>query len=159
MTALVDVKCRVEVHALLGLVENMTGPAAYKPGDILETWAGKTVEVGNTDAEGRLVLCDLLAYGAAKLKPTHVVDLATESADMEIHGALASDQTGYDLAVGDVNGDTVDDLLFSIHGYDDPGRPNCGAVGVLYGSAAHASGDIPDLAVHFLGRLLERRAG
>jgi leucyl aminopeptidase len=77
MTALADIDCRVEVHALLGLVENMTGASAYKPGDILDTWLGKTVEVGNTDAEGRLVLCDLLAYGAAKLKPTHVVDLAT----------------------------------------------------------------------------------
>jgi len=77
MTALAEVGCGVEVHALLGLVENMTGADAYKPGDILDTWLGKTVEVGNTDAEGRLVLCDLLAYGAAKLEPTHVVDLAT----------------------------------------------------------------------------------
>jgi len=77
MTGLADSGCRVEVHALLGLVENMTGGAAYKPGDILDTWLGKTVEVCNTDAEGRLVLCDLLAYGAAKLKPTHIVDLAT----------------------------------------------------------------------------------
>jgi len=77
MTGLADAGCRVEVHALLGLVENMTGGAAYKPGDVLDTWLGKTVEVCNTDAEGRLVLCDLLAYGAAKLKPTHIVDLAT----------------------------------------------------------------------------------
>ena len=55
----------------------MTGGAAYKPGDILDTHAGKTVEVGNTDAEGRLVLCDLLSYGASKIKPTQVVDVAT----------------------------------------------------------------------------------
>jgi leucyl aminopeptidase len=77
MTALRDVGCPYEVHALLGLVENMTGSAAYKPGDILDTWAGTTVEVGNTDAEGRLVLCDLLAWGIATIKPTRVVDLAT----------------------------------------------------------------------------------
>lgn len=77
MSALAAVGCRVEVHALLGLVENMTGGAAYKPGDILDTHAGKTVEVGNTDAEGRLVLCDLLSHGAARLRPTHVVDVAT----------------------------------------------------------------------------------
>jgi leucyl aminopeptidase len=77
MTALKAVGCRAEVHGLLGLVENMTGPAAYKPGDILETYSGKTVEVGNTDAEGRLVLCDLLAYAAGKLKPTKIVDVAT----------------------------------------------------------------------------------
>ena len=56
MTSLAQTGCRAEVHGLLGLVENMTGAGAYKPGDILDTYAGKTVEVGNTDAEGRLVL-------------------------------------------------------------------------------------------------------
>lgn len=77
MGVLGELGCTSEVHGLLGLVENMTGGAAYKPGDILETWSGKTVEVANTDAEGRLVLCDLLAWGAETLKPTAVVDLAT----------------------------------------------------------------------------------
>jgi leucyl aminopeptidase len=77
MRALKALDCPHEVHALLGLVENMTGGAAYKPGDILDTHAGKTVEVGNTDAEGRLVLCDLLSYGVSKIKPTQVVDVAT----------------------------------------------------------------------------------
>ncbi len=77
MTTLARTRCSAEVHGLLGLVENMTGGAAYKPGDILDTHAGKTVEVGNTDAEGRLVLCDLLSYGARKIRPTQVVDLAT----------------------------------------------------------------------------------
>ncbi len=77
MTALRDTGCKAEVHGLLGLVENMNNGDAYKPGDILETYAGKTVEVGNTDAEGRLVLCDLLAYAAKTLKPTAMVDLAT----------------------------------------------------------------------------------
>jgi len=77
MTTLRELGTKVEVHGLLGLVENMTGPAAYKPGDILDTFAGKTVEVGNTDAEGRLVLCDLLAYACARLAPTYLVDVAT----------------------------------------------------------------------------------
>jgi leucyl aminopeptidase len=77
MTALKRLSCSAEVHGLLGLVENMTGGAAYKPGDILETHAGKTVEVGNTDAEGRLVLCDLLSYGVKRLRPALVVDVAT----------------------------------------------------------------------------------
>jgi len=77
MTALRDVGCRAEVHGLLGLVENMTGASAFKPGDILTTYSGKTVEVGNTDAEGRLVLCDLLAYASKRLKPDRLVDVAT----------------------------------------------------------------------------------
>jgi leucyl aminopeptidase len=91
MTALKKVGCAVEVHALLGLVENMTGAAAYKPGDILDTYAGKSVEVGNTDAEGRLVMCDLLAYAADKLKPTQMVDVATlTGACVVALGTLAS---------------------------------------------------------------------
>jgi leucyl aminopeptidase len=77
MRALPRLGCRAEVHGLLGLVENMTGGTAYKPGDILETHSGKTVEVGNTDAEGRLVLCDLLSYGVTRWKPACVVDVAT----------------------------------------------------------------------------------
>lgn len=77
ITALPALGAKAEVHAVLGLVENMTGGAAYKPGDILRTRAGKTVEVGNTDAEGRLVLCDCLDWAIEKLKPTHVIDVAT----------------------------------------------------------------------------------
>ncbi|MDX1388733.1 MAG: leucyl aminopeptidase [Acidobacteriota bacterium] len=77
MTALRELDCPMEVHGLLGLVENMTGAAAYKPGDILSTLSGKTVEVGNTDAEGRLVLCDLLAHAAKRLKPDRMIDVAT----------------------------------------------------------------------------------
>jgi leucyl aminopeptidase len=77
MTVLPETNCRVEVHGLLGLVENMTGGDAYKPGDILETLQGKTVEVGNTDAEGRLVMCDLLAWAARKLRPDSMIDVAT----------------------------------------------------------------------------------
>ena len=77
MSALSELGCPLEVHALLGLVENMTGADAYKPGDILETYSGKTVEVLNTDAEGRLVLCDALAWGIETLKPDLVIDVAT----------------------------------------------------------------------------------
>jgi leucyl aminopeptidase len=80
MTELAGVGCRAEVHGYLGLVENMTGGAAYKPGDILDTWAGKTVEIGNTDAEGRRheqLGGELLAASAAageKLWPLPLYD-------------------------------------------------------------------------------------
>jgi leucyl aminopeptidase len=66
----------LSVRGLIGAVENMPGPAAMKPGDVLRTLNGKTIEVLNTDAEGRLVLSDLLAY-AHRLGATHIVDLAT----------------------------------------------------------------------------------
>lgn len=77
MTVLEELGCRAEVHGLLGLVENMTGPDACKPGDIVTSYSGKTVEITNTDAEGRLVLCDLLAYAAKTMEPDAIVDLAT----------------------------------------------------------------------------------
>lgn len=73
----------VYVRGLVGAVENMTGPAAMKPGDVLKTMAGKTIEVLNTDAEGRLVLADMLAY-AVNLGATHIVDVATLTGSAEI---------------------------------------------------------------------------
>ncbi len=65
------------VHALVGACENMPGGRAYKPSDVLVACNGKTVEVVNTDAEGRLVLGDVLAWGVSTLRPAAVVDLAT----------------------------------------------------------------------------------
>jgi leucyl aminopeptidase len=65
------------VHALVGACENMPGGRAYKPSDVLIARNGKTVEVTNTDAEGRLVLGDVLAWGAETLRPALMVDLAT----------------------------------------------------------------------------------
>jgi leucyl aminopeptidase len=65
------------VHALLGACENMPGGRAYKPSDILTAYDGKTVEITNTDAEGRLVLGDVLAWAADTLAPAAIVDVAT----------------------------------------------------------------------------------
>ncbi|MGF1469222.1 MAG: leucyl aminopeptidase [Sandaracinaceae bacterium] len=67
---------KVEVHGLIGSTENMTGAAAYRPGDVYRSRSGKTVEIINTDAEGRLVLADVLDY-AQTLKPDILVDHAT----------------------------------------------------------------------------------
>ncbi len=65
------------VHALLGACENMPGGRAYKPSDVLTAHNGKTVEVTNTDAEGRLVLGDVLSWGVETLRPAAIVDVAT----------------------------------------------------------------------------------
>lgn len=68
---------RVDVVALVPATENMPSSAALKPGDIITQYGGKTVEVLNTDAEGRLILADALAYGVEHYKPDAVVDVAT----------------------------------------------------------------------------------
>jgi leucyl aminopeptidase len=76
MAAVAALKPAVEVHALLACAENMPDGNAYRPGDVWPSLDGKSVEIINTDAEGRLVLADALAY-AAKLEPDMLVDNAT----------------------------------------------------------------------------------
>ncbi len=76
MLAIAQLKLKVNVIGLIGSTENMLGAAATKPGDVLRARNGKTMEVLNTDAEGRLVLADILSY-ASELKPVCIVDAAT----------------------------------------------------------------------------------
>ena len=75
--AVSELKLDIEVHVFIGAVENMIGGDAYKPDDVLVTRSGKTVEVRNTDAEGRLVLCDVLDYAQDKVKADYIFDFAT----------------------------------------------------------------------------------
>ncbi len=72
-----EMKLDIEIHAFVGAVENMIGGDAYKPDDVLVTRSGKTVEVRNTDAEGRLVLCDVLDYAQEKVNADYMFDFAT----------------------------------------------------------------------------------
>lgn len=76
MAAVAATKPDVEVHGIVGAAENMPDGAAYRPGDVWKSLDGKTVEIINTDAEGRLVLADCLAY-ARSLKPDLILDNAT----------------------------------------------------------------------------------
>jgi len=71
-----ELKPKVEVHGIFAATYNLTGPDAYMPGDVLTAMNGKTIEVWNTDAEGRLILADALCL-AAKQEPQAIVDLAT----------------------------------------------------------------------------------
>jgi len=70
-------KAKINAVGVVGLVENMPGGNAQRPGDIVKSYSGKTIEVLNTDAEGRLVLADALSYTEKKFKPEIIVDLAT----------------------------------------------------------------------------------
>ena len=65
------------VVAVVGLVENMPSGASYRPGDVIKSMSGQTVEIGNTDAEGRLVLADCLTYIQKEYAPQYVIDMAT----------------------------------------------------------------------------------
>ena len=71
-----DLQLKVNVVGLIPATENLPGGRAYKPGDILKSLSGQTIEVVNTDAEGRLILADALTY-AGRFKPAAIIDLAT----------------------------------------------------------------------------------
>ena len=77
MQALAGRKAPVNAVGLIGLVENMPSGKAQRPGDIVKSMSGQTIEVHNTDAEGRLVLADVVWYAQERFKPRFIVDLAT----------------------------------------------------------------------------------
>lgn len=97
MKALATRKAKANVIGIVGLVENMPSDRAYRPGDVLTSLSGKTIEVLNTDAEGRLVLADILTYVQNTYKPEVIVDLATLTGAImvglgfEYCGAFAND--------------------------------------------------------------------
>jgi leucyl aminopeptidase len=76
MAAISKLKLAINVTVIVPAVENMPGGKATRPGDIVKSMSGQTIEVLNTDAEGRLILCDALTY-ARRFKPTAIIDVAT----------------------------------------------------------------------------------
>ncbi len=72
-----ELKLKKNVYGVIPLTDNMLNSNAYRPGDVFTGYNGKTVEIGNTDAEGRLILADALAYTTDKLKPEYIIDVAT----------------------------------------------------------------------------------
>lgn len=77
MKAIAGLKPKVNVIGLIPAAENMPGTGSYRPGDIVTTMSGKTVEINNTDAEGRMIMCDAIHYAVSKLKVDTVIDVAT----------------------------------------------------------------------------------
>ena len=92
MTAIAGRKAKANVVGICGLVENMPDGRAQRPGDIVTSMSGQTIEVINTDAEGRLVLCDALHWAQETYDPAMIVDLATLTGAMLV--ALGHEQAG-----------------------------------------------------------------
>lgn len=82
--AVASLELKVNVTAVVPSTENSIDALSYKPGDVYVGYSGKSVEIGNTDAEGRLVLADALAYCVDKLNPTYIVSIATLTGAIEI---------------------------------------------------------------------------
>ena len=75
--AVVEADLKVNLVCTVGMVENMTGSNAYHPSDIIQSHKGLTVEIGNTDAEGRLVLCDCMSWTQSKYKLDTMIEMST----------------------------------------------------------------------------------
>lgn len=115
MLALASRKAQANIIGVVGLVENMPDGKAQRPGDVVTTMSGQTVEVLNTDAEGRLVLCDVIHWAQEQYDPARMVDLATLTGAMiislghEYGGMFANDDTlaGQLDAAGKASGDKL----------------------------------------------------
>lgn len=115
MHALAARKAKANVIGIIGLVENMPDGRAQRPGDIVETLSGQTVEIINTDAEGRLVLADLLTYVRREYEPAAIVDFATLTGAIivalgqEYAGLFCNDDAlaGKLLAASETSGDKL----------------------------------------------------
>lgn len=103
------------VVAVLGIAENAIGPEAYKPDDVIKMHSGKTVEINNTDAEGRLVLADCMSYICGKYKPQYLIDAATLTGAQLVatglkHAAIISNDENLESSIVD-SGKTTGDLI------------------------------------------------
>ena len=98
MQALPKLGAKVEVHGIIAATENMPSGTAFRPGDVLRAMNGTTIEIGNTDAEGRLTLADALCYAAKFTEPHEMIDMATLTGACVValgplcSGLMASDQ-------------------------------------------------------------------
>ena len=118
---IVAARCRHRVTLILCLAENAIGPASYKPDDVLYMHSGKTVEINNTDAEGRLCLADGVSWAARELGADTVINAATLTgaqmiATGSVHGAVVSNDAELEqtlIAAGYASGDLLHPLPFA----------------------------------------------
>lgn len=114
------------VVGLVGLTENLVSDTAYKPADIIETYAGKTIEITNTDAEGRVILCDLLHYAHKDIEAKSIIDIATLTGACVV--ALADRYAGMmgtdkkTMEALKESGKRTDDLVWELPIHDDFGE-------------------------------------
>ena len=159
MTSIAKMGLIINVLAVIPFVENMPSGSALKPGDVVQSMSKKTVEILNTDAEGRLILGDAVWYGQEKFKPDTVIDLATLTG--AIHYSVGSEYAGLfttDDALADQLKTAADETVMD-HVWRLPLHEN-------YDKLLHS--DIADMAnlasspeagsstaAHFIGRFIQ----
>ncbi len=123
MKAIAALGLKVNVIGAIPSTENAIGPVSFKPGDVYPSFSGKTVEITNTDAEGRLILADAVAYVEKHFSPKYIIDLATLTGAMVI--SLGEEATGFftnDDKLGKAlveSGDATNELLWRMPLYPE----------------------------------------
>jgi leucyl aminopeptidase len=159
MKAIALRSAKVNAVGIVGLVENMPGGSAQRPGDVVKTMSGQTVEVLNTDAEGRLVLCDCMTYLQKNFEPECVVDLATLTGAIVISlahtyaGCFANDDSLAEKLI-DAGAD-VNEKLWRMPLHDDYDAMLKSPVADIanIGNEKGAAGSCT--AAHFIGRFID----
>lgn len=159
MKALAGRRARANIVGIVALAENMPSGTASRPGDIVTTMSGQTVEILNTDAEGRLVLCDALTYVQRTYKPTHIVDLATLTGAVlvalgeEYAGAFSNDDTMISdlLDAGEDVGEQLWHLPLNDHWDKSIDSPAADIKNIAGNRNAGSS-----IGAHFLKRFIEK---
>ena len=109
---------KTNIIAILPIVENMISNNASRPGDIITSFSGKTIEITDTDAEGRLILADALSYGIKLFKPKQIIDIATLTGDAEnITNGITSMIMGNNQNIINnliISGSNTDELLWQL---------------------------------------------
>ena len=151
--ALASLGCKHEVHGIVPASENLPDGLATKPGDVHTAMNGKTIEVLNTDAEGRLILADALCYTATKVKPDTVIDLATLTgavivalghelsamfpstanlAERLTRAGEASGELVWELPLLDVHRDQMKSRVSDLRNINTPGQGNGSTTGAAF---------------------------
>lgn len=159
MKTLASRSAKVNAVGVVALAENMPAGNACRPGDIVTTMSGQTVQIDNTDAEGRLILCDALWYCQEKFKPTQIVDLATLTGAIIIalgheYGGLFSndDKLSKDLAAA---GKEVNEHLWPMPFSDAWDKAiDCPAADMKNISGGRDAGSA--IGAHFLKRFIQK---
>lgn len=160
MKALALRGAKVNAVGVVGLVENMPGSNAQRPGDVVTTMSGQTVEVLNTDAEGRLVLADCLTYLQKNFKPECIVDLATLTGAIVI--ALSSTYAGCFSPSNELadnllkSGDNSGELLWRLPMHEDFDKTINSEVADINNIGAPRGAAGSSTAAHFLGRFVDK---
>ena len=116
MSAIISIKLDINLTVIVPAVENMPAGNATRPGDIVKSMSGQTIEVLNTDAEGRMILCDALTY-ARRLKPAAIIDVAT------LTGACVVALGNHRCAIYSNNDDLQDEIFSAAKRSEDLGWP------------------------------------